>query len=191
MSNAYTISRTIEIDMGHRVPDHGSKCRNLHGHRYKIEAVLEAKKLAEEGEESGMVMDFGFIKELMMKHIHDVFDHALALYVGDPVLRQQIGEERQEDAIDYFSREFDIDTIGVPSSARYAAMFSDPLPVDTGHQPQHLALVVCNFTPTAERLAEAWYHSIADKVRYRTGGRATLAKIRVWETPNSVAEFAP
>lgn len=78
------MSRRIEIDMGHRVPDHASKCRNIHGHRYVIEATV-AGRLATEGEQNGMVLDFGFMKEIMLRRIHDPYDHALCLWGQDPV----------------------------------------------------------------------------------------------------------
>ncbi|MED5305895.1 MAG: 6-carboxytetrahydropterin synthase, partial [Candidatus Thermoplasmatota archaeon] len=29
------IRRWVETDTGHRVPNHKSKCRNMHGHRYR------------------------------------------------------------------------------------------------------------------------------------------------------------
>ena len=35
-----TITRKLEFDAGHRIPDHKSQCRNLHGHRYTIEITL-------------------------------------------------------------------------------------------------------------------------------------------------------
>ena len=35
------IRRWIETDTGHRVPNHKSKCRNIHGHRYRWEVELE------------------------------------------------------------------------------------------------------------------------------------------------------
>ncbi|MBI4225594.1 6-carboxytetrahydropterin synthase [Candidatus Roizmanbacteria bacterium] len=35
------ITKIIEFDMGHRIPNHKSQCRNLHGHRYKLEVNLE------------------------------------------------------------------------------------------------------------------------------------------------------
>ncbi|MEE8246777.1 MAG: 6-carboxytetrahydropterin synthase, partial [Alphaproteobacteria bacterium] len=40
--NTYTVTRRLEIDAGHRVMTHGSKCRHLHGHRYVVEAVCRA-----------------------------------------------------------------------------------------------------------------------------------------------------
>ena len=34
------ITRRLEFDSGHRIPDHQSQCRHLHGHRYAIEITL-------------------------------------------------------------------------------------------------------------------------------------------------------
>ena len=62
----YTVARQIGIDAGHRIQTHGSKCRHLHGHRYLIEAVCEAGHLHQGGEQTDMVLDFGFLKEEMM-----------------------------------------------------------------------------------------------------------------------------
>ena len=35
------IKRWVETDTGHRVPNHKSKCRHFHGHRYRWEVVIE------------------------------------------------------------------------------------------------------------------------------------------------------
>lgn len=87
----YAITRRIEIDAAHRVALHGSKCANLHGHRYVIEATV-AGPLVEDGEESGMVMDFGFLKEEMVAVIHDPCDHGTILWYHDPVLERLGGK---------------------------------------------------------------------------------------------------
>lgn len=79
------ISKTIGLDMGHRIPDHHSKCRHLHGHRYTVTATVTGE-LAAEGSQAGMVMDFGFLKGAMLEAIHDPYDHKLALYAGDPLV---------------------------------------------------------------------------------------------------------
>jgi hypothetical protein len=34
------ITRRLEFDAGHRIPDHASQCRHLHGHRYALEITL-------------------------------------------------------------------------------------------------------------------------------------------------------
>jgi|19_taG_2_1085344.scaffolds.fasta_scaffold16267_3 6-pyruvoyltetrahydropterin/6-carboxytetrahydropterin synthase len=85
----YTITRRIEIDAGHRVTYHDSKCRNLHGHRYVIEASVTGE-LHTSGSEEGMTMDFSFLKEEMTKHIHDVVDHAFMVWEKDPLERMLI-----------------------------------------------------------------------------------------------------
>lgn len=82
----YLATRRIEIDAAHRVPRHNSKCKNIHGHRYVIEAGVTATGLALTGSQSGMVADFGILKDLMITHIHDPCDHALILWSEDPLL---------------------------------------------------------------------------------------------------------
>lgn len=81
------ISKQIEWDMGHRVPNHRSKCRNLHGHRYRAEICLEGKLINIEGaSEQGMIKDFSKIKEIALKHIHDVLDHGFMVWEKDKLL---------------------------------------------------------------------------------------------------------
>jgi 6-pyruvoyltetrahydropterin/6-carboxytetrahydropterin synthase len=78
------VSKQIEFDMGHRVPNHKSKCKNLHGHRYKVEAGVEGIVSQERGASNeGMVIDFGDLKQVMMTEIHDRYDHGLMVYQRD------------------------------------------------------------------------------------------------------------
>lgn len=78
------ICRTIEIDMGHRIPNHKSKCRNLHGHRYKIEVCVDDKIITRKGDSSeGMVIDYGDLKEILLDEIDKKYDHALVIYWND------------------------------------------------------------------------------------------------------------
>lgn len=81
------ISKQIEWDMGHRVTNHHSKCRNLHGHRYKLEICMEGDLVQTEGvSEEGMVIDFGDIKKVAMEKIHDVLDHGFVVWEKDRLL---------------------------------------------------------------------------------------------------------
>ena len=53
------IRRYVETDTGHRVPNHKSKCRHFHGHRYRFEAEIEGDIVETSGvSEEGMLMDF-------------------------------------------------------------------------------------------------------------------------------------
>ena len=78
------IRRWVETDTGHRVPNHKSKCRNMHGHRYRWEVELEGDVVSQAGtSEEGMLMDFSDISAILEKYIHDVVDHAFIVYEGD------------------------------------------------------------------------------------------------------------
>ena len=78
------IRRWVETDTGHRVPNHNSKCRNMHGHRYRWEVELEGDVVSQAGaSEEGMLMDFSDISMILEKYIHDVVDHAFIVYEED------------------------------------------------------------------------------------------------------------
>lgn len=84
-----TITRKLEFDAGHRIPDHNSQCRNLHGHRYTLLITLVGAVIAQEGRsDSGMVMDFSEVKNLAKTHLVDLWDHAFLVYRHDTAIRQ-------------------------------------------------------------------------------------------------------
>ncbi len=79
-----SIRRWVETDTGHRVPNHKSKCRHLHGHRYRWEAEIEGDVVTDSGvSDEGMLMDFGDISAILTREIHDIVDHAFVVYSGD------------------------------------------------------------------------------------------------------------
>ncbi|MDR2000666.1 MAG: 6-carboxytetrahydropterin synthase QueD [Zoogloeaceae bacterium] len=85
------ITRRLEFDAGHRIPDHQSQCRHLHGHRYALEITLAGTVLDAAGNpENGMVMDFSRIKALAQQHLVDVWDHAFLAYRGDTAVVQML-----------------------------------------------------------------------------------------------------
>lgn len=78
------ITRRLEFDAGHRIPDHQSQCRHLHGHRYALEITLSGQVIAASGRpDTGMVMDFSEIKALAGTHLIDLWDHAFLAYRHD------------------------------------------------------------------------------------------------------------
>ena len=83
-----SVTRRLEFDAGHRIPDHRSQCRNLHGHRYVLEITLTGDVVQAPGEsDNGMLMDFSEIKQIAKQHIVDVWDHAFLVYEGDAAVR--------------------------------------------------------------------------------------------------------
>lgn len=81
------ITRRLEFDAGHRIPDHQSQCRHLHGHRYAIEVTLRGDVIRQAGSPlNGMVMDFSDVKALAKTSLVDAWDHAFLAYRGDAIL---------------------------------------------------------------------------------------------------------
>lgn len=77
--DGYEVTRRFEIDMGHRLQKHESKCAKLHGHRYRIELTLRAEDL----DDVGRVIDFGYMKEKFGTWLDDNLDHKLMLEQDD------------------------------------------------------------------------------------------------------------
>jgi 6-pyruvoyltetrahydropterin/6-carboxytetrahydropterin synthase len=81
------ISKEVQFDAGHRVPSHRGKCRNLHGHRYRLVVTLEGEVSAREGDpDEGMVVDFGDLKDVL-NTIHDIYDHGFIYDQNDTLMK--------------------------------------------------------------------------------------------------------
>ncbi len=97
------IVKQIEWDMGHRVLNHNSKCKNIHGHRYKMEVSLEGDIISEVGNSSeGMVLDFADVKSIAMKYVHDILDHGFMVW------------EKDEKLVNFFKENPELKKIVVP-----------------------------------------------------------------------------
>lgn len=193
----FEITREIGIDMGHRVPTHGSKCRNLHGHRYHLELTARGTLQTGTGVEAGMVTDFSFLKELLMNMVDARCDHTLCLWRHDPVLEKLA----YQDWSGLYKRLFDT------SEADPDYWLTGPVTVEVmdadieangyvrllGHE--DVAIYVVPFIPTAEELARHWYGQLAKVLDERKSELAPLldsvhlSKLVVWETPNCRAQY--
>jgi 6-pyruvoyltetrahydropterin/6-carboxytetrahydropterin synthase len=84
-----TITRKIEFDAGHRIPDHNSQCRNLHGHRYTLLITLSGEVVKQDGvSDNGMIMDFSDVKALAHEHLVSLWDHAFFVYDKDSAVKK-------------------------------------------------------------------------------------------------------
>ncbi len=68
----YRVCKIFEIEGGHFLSKHKSRCKNPHGHTRKIEVVLAAETL----DENDMVCDFKALKAAIYDYI-DSFDHTM------------------------------------------------------------------------------------------------------------------
>ena len=71
--NFITIGKSFTFDGAHFLPGHPKLCKYLHGHQWTLE--VSVKKRIDR--DTGMVMDFGDLKEIVKKHIIDELDHNL------------------------------------------------------------------------------------------------------------------
>lgn len=175
------ITKYIEIDAGHRVVSHDSKCRNVHGHRYKVEASCVGN-LHTVGSQEGMVLDFSFLKEELVNVVDRLCDHAFILYKEDTELVKAFLplyniETHIMDTSDCFS--YSTEAIGLNGYCVAKSIIS----------PVCGKIYLVDFTPTAENLAAHWYSLLAPAVERRSSGLALLTSIQVWETPTSTAIY--
>lgn len=74
----YTLHSEASFDSAHFLKDYQGKCRNIHGHRWKVRIEISAEHLQKEGSCRGMLFDFSEIKTELRK-ITEYFDHALII----------------------------------------------------------------------------------------------------------------
>jgi len=85
-------TRILEFDAGHRLINHESKCKYLHGHRYKIEISFYADHL----DQIGRVVDFSCIKKILGTWIDSNLDHTTILHIDDKNLGNAIEIETKQ-----------------------------------------------------------------------------------------------
>jgi 6-pyruvoyltetrahydropterin/6-carboxytetrahydropterin synthase len=74
-----TVCKEMRMAVAHRLPHHDGKCRHLHGHTYVVRVYVRGpvQEVSEDNPHSGMVVDFGVIKEFLQM-IENRLDHKLA-----------------------------------------------------------------------------------------------------------------
>ena len=78
----YTVTKELYFCYGHRLMNHGGKCRHLHGHSVKASITIEAPQLNADG----MVCDFAEIRDAAETYINNELDHNLLLHKDDPLI---------------------------------------------------------------------------------------------------------
>lgn len=67
------LSKEFHFHAAHFLKDHPGKCKNIHGHTYKLIVTLCGTMLGE----NGMLIDFGELKKIVKENIIDKVDHKL------------------------------------------------------------------------------------------------------------------
>lgn len=70
------ITKIFEFSAAHYLPNHEGLCKQLHGHTYKLEVTVSAKRLITQGPQTGMIVDFSVLKSIMKERLKQL-DHSL------------------------------------------------------------------------------------------------------------------
>ena len=74
------IAKEFRWEMGHRLPDHFGKCKNIHGHSYKMLVEFSG-----ELDKSGMIIDY-YDVEKIINPVIEKLDHAFMVNKNDKVV---------------------------------------------------------------------------------------------------------
>jgi len=139
------LTKTFTFEMAHALYNYDGKCRNIHGHSYKLEVTIIGQPKAAPGQpDDGLLMDFGDLKKLVNSTVVDVFDHALVMQNNyDQSLTEQLNR--------HFSRMIYVDY--QPTCENLIADFANRIGAAL---PQHVRLYNLRLHETATAWCE-WY----------------------------------
>ena len=84
MSNI-RITKQFTFETGHALYGYDGKCKNVHGHSYKLSVTVIGKPISDTSNvKFGMVIDFGDLKKIVKEEIVDLFDHATVFNKNTP-----------------------------------------------------------------------------------------------------------
>lgn len=69
----YLLSYENKFDAAHFLPNHKGKCKNLHGHTWKVRITIKTNEL----NKNGMVIDFGELKKIINEFDHNEINKTL------------------------------------------------------------------------------------------------------------------
>ena len=82
------LTKQFDFQMAHTLSAYPGKCRNIHGHNYRLFVTVENEKECEKSiqtdYDNGMLMDFTALKSLVENEIIEVFDHAFVVPQDSP-----------------------------------------------------------------------------------------------------------
>jgi len=85
--SAIRITKMFSFETGHALYGYDGKCRNVHGHSYKLSVTVKGSPITDSSEvKLGMVIDFSDLKKIVKEEIVDLFDHATVFNKNTPHL---------------------------------------------------------------------------------------------------------
>ena len=79
------ITKQFNFETGHALYGYDGKCKNVHGHSYKLSVTVIGKPITDNSQvKYGMVIDFSDLKKIVKEEVVDVFDHATVFNQNTP-----------------------------------------------------------------------------------------------------------
>ncbi len=81
------VTKEFSFETGHALYGYDGKCKNVHGHSYKLAVTVIGTPVSEENAvKLGMVIDFGDLKKIVKEEVVELFDHATVFNKNTPHL---------------------------------------------------------------------------------------------------------
>jgi len=137
------LTKIFRFEMAHALWNYDGKCRNIHGHSYRLEVTVIGEPMNNPGHpKDGMVMDFGDLKRIVNEYIIDRHDHFLTINANSP---------HNEVEYEKFGFELIQRKQYQPTSENMVLEFVEILKT---HLPKHIKLYSLRLYETADSYAE-------------------------------------
>lgn len=80
----YIIGKTYTFEAAHKLPGYNGACKNMHGHSYKAEIQIKARKGQEGLNDQAMLMDFHVLDDIVQSTIEELDHSYLNKILKDP-----------------------------------------------------------------------------------------------------------
>jgi 6-pyruvoyltetrahydropterin/6-carboxytetrahydropterin synthase len=142
------ITKQFSFETGHALYGYDGKCRNVHGHSYKLSVTVIGTPISEKSNvKFGMVIDFSDLKKIVKEEIVDVFDHATVFNKNTPHV--ELAKELSDRGHSVILADYQ------PTSEMMVIDFAEKI---KHRLPQNIALYSLRLQETATSFAE-WFAS--------------------------------
>ena len=142
------ITKQFSFETGHALFGYDGKCRNVHGHSYKLSVTVIGKPITDTSHvKLGMVIDFTDLKKIVKEEIVDQFDHATVFNKNTPHV--ELAQELMERGHNVILAEYQ------PTSENMVLDFADKIKL---RLPENILLHSLKLQETDSSFAE-WYAS--------------------------------
>lgn len=147
MSNI-RITKQFTFETGHALYGYDGKCRNVHGHSYKLSVTVIGSPIEDSNHvKFGMVIDFSDLKKIVREEIVEVFDHATVFNKNTPHV--ELAKELEERGHHVILVDYQ------PTSENMVIDFAQKI---KNRLPQNIKLFSLRLQETESSYAE-WYQS--------------------------------